>query len=152
MTVHFVSTEKVMGAHTSGLETYIVMDYCDQGTLAARRNEIWKSLKEDRVAAVRWIKRALLDIAGGLQYVHSLGLVHGNMKCNNILLQSGASDSHGFVCKIADIGCSRLLPATKVAALTGDYGVPTYAAPELLKDGRLSQVCSFMQHVCAGSE
>lgn len=140
--VYLVRTEKVMGAHAENLETFIVMEYCDQGTLAARLDVIWRLLKEDSNAAMRWITSTLIDIAGGLQYLHNMGLIHGDLKCNNILLQSTRADARDFCCKITDVGCSRLLSASKEAILTGTYGVPTHAAPELLKEGRLTQVCA----------
>ena len=91
-------------------------------------------------AALKWILRCLIDVAGALQHMHSLGMVHGDLKCNNILLQSSRSEARGFRCKIADMGCSRLLSTPRDAILTGTYGAQSYAAPELLKEGSLSQV------------
>ena len=138
--VFLVSTKKIEEEHREGLETSIVMEYCDQGILLARHKIIWKLLQEDPAAALRWILRCLIDIAGALQHMHSLGLIHGDLKCNNILLQSSRSEARGFRCKLADMGCSRLLTASRDAILTGTYGAPCYAAPELLKEGSLSQV------------
>ena len=121
-------------------ETSIVMDYCDQGTLYSRREVIWELLEKDYAAGLRWILRCLSEIAGAMEYMHSLGLVHGDLKCNNVLLQSTRSEARGFTCKLADMGCSRLLSAGRQELLTGTYGSPWYAAPELLEQGSLTQV------------
>lgn len=94
-------------------------------------------------AGLRWILQCMIEVAGGLQHMHLMGLVHGDLKCNNIVLQSTRSDPRGFHCKIADMGCSRLLPRAGEALCTGTYGAPTYAAPELLKDGLLTQASAY---------
>ena len=138
--VFLVSTKKIDEEHREDLETSIVMEYCDQGILLARHKTIWKLVRDDPAAALRWILRCLIDIAGALQHMHSLGLIHGDLKCNNILLQSSRSEARGFRCKLADMGCSRLLTASRDAILTSTFGAPCYAAPEVLKEGCLSQV------------
>lgn len=138
--VYLVSTKKTVKEHKEGLETSIIMEYCDQGTLLARHNSIWKLSAEDPAAALRWIVRCLIDITGALQHMHSMDIIHGDLKCNNILLQSSRSEARGFRCKVADMGCSCLLSTQKDTLLTGTYGAQSYAAPELLKEGSLSKV------------
>jgi serine/threonine protein kinase len=137
--VYFVSKRRLDSNETFALETAIVMEFCDQDTLRSRHEVIWELLQKDNAAGLRWIISCLLDIAGALEYMHYLGLVHGDLKCNNILLQSTQSESRGFTCKVADMGCSRLL-CTSLEVLTGTFGAPCYAAPELMKDGSLTQV------------
>ena len=116
------------------------MDYCDHGTLYSRRQDIWRLLQKDHAAGLQWILSCLADIAGAMEYMHSIGLVHGDLKCNNVLLQSTHSDARGFTCKLSDMGCSRLLSNGREELLTGTYGSPWYAAPELLEEGSLTQV------------
>ena len=122
------------------METSIIMEYCDQGTLLEKHKQIWELFTVDMAAALRWILRTLIDVAAALEHMHSMGLIHGDLKCNNILLQSTRSEARGFRCKVADMGCSRLLTAAREAIMTGTYGAPSYAAPEVLKEGSLTQV------------
>ena len=72
-------------------------------------------------------------------YLHAIGMIHGDLKCDNLLLQSTKSDVRGFTVKIADLGHSRL-KSDLVGVFTTTYGTPFYAAPELLEKGELSQV------------
>ncbi len=48
----------------------------------------------------------LVDIASGMTYLHSVGVLHGDIKSANVLLKSTATDLRGFCCKIADFGCA----------------------------------------------
>ena len=139
--VYLVSTRRL--ASSAALETSIVMEFCDQETLLSRRQVVWQLLEEDRAAGLRWILRCLCEIVGAMVYMHTLDLTHGDLKCNNVLLQSTRSEARGFTCKISDMGCSRLLNTTRQELLTGTYGSPWYAAPELLRDGSLTKVSFF---------
>lgn len=46
----------------------------------------------------------LMDVASGMDYLHSLGILHGDLKSANVLLKSTATDLRGYQCKIADFG------------------------------------------------
>jgi len=65
------------------------------------------------------------DLCNGIQYVHELGIVHRDLKCENLLL----FDRN--VLKIADFGFARkILPSELSSTFCGSAA---YAAPELLK-------------------
>jgi serine/threonine protein kinase len=81
----------------------------------------------------------LLDIARGLEYLHSCSIVHGDLKPQNVMLKTAAADRRGFVCKLGDFGLSRMLQETETHVNTGSYGTVTHAAPELLSEGRLTK-------------
>ena len=51
----------------------------------------------------------LMDIASAMAYLHSMGVLHGDLKSANVLLKSTATDLRGYVCKLADFGCAPTL-------------------------------------------
>jgi serine/threonine protein kinase len=68
------------------------------------------------------IYKALLDTASGLDYLHSIGVVHGDLKTANVLLKGSAKDPRGFMCKITDFGLSRVLDLDATHISTATYG------------------------------
>lgn len=66
--------------------------------------------------------KALLDTASGLGYLHSIGVVHGDLKSANVLLKGASRDLRGFSCKIADFGLSRVLDMDATHISTRTYG------------------------------
>lgn len=68
------------------------------------------------------IYKALLDTASGLDYLHSIGVVHGDLKAANVLLKGSTRDVRGFACKISDFGLSRVLDMDATHISTRTYG------------------------------
>jgi serine/threonine protein kinase len=68
------------------------------------------------------IYKALLDTASGLDYLHSIGVVHGDLKTANVLLKGSTRDARGVTCKITDFGLSRVLDVEATHISTGTYG------------------------------
>lgn len=68
------------------------------------------------------VYKALLDTAAGLDYLHSIGVVHGDLKAANVLLRGSTKDARGFICKITDFGLSRVLDRNATHISTGTYG------------------------------
>ncbi|KAF8596178.1 kinase-like protein, partial [Ceratobasidium sp. AG-I] len=69
-----------------------------------------------------------VDVAAGVSYLHSIGMVHGDLKANNILVcQDG-------IAKISDFDHSILANSTLVFSATTNVGGGTlrWMAPELL--------------------
>lgn len=76
--------------------TCIVMDFCGGGTLL---NKIRTSTPADFPSKV--ISQYLYQIANGLDYLHNNGIIHGDLKSDNIILTKRGTP------KISDFGHSR---------------------------------------------
>ena len=97
----------------------IVVEFAEHGTLA-------DLLRKNRTLEVS-IKHILcLDIVRGLTALHGAGLVHGDVKAENVLVCSSANRK--FVAKIADFGFS-IVEATETAEVWIG-GTNPWRAPE----------------------
>jgi serine/threonine protein kinase len=96
----------------------IQMEYAPNGSLAAM-------LSKDR-SRIPWnpthIGILICDIALGLRYMHSQGIVHGDLKPGNIVLDGE------WRAKICDFGLSRAMNLEDAG--TGEMGTLAYMAPE----------------------
>ena len=129
----------------SSLKTSIVMELCDRGSLLHMRERIWGVMKQDYQKGLLWVLKCLLEIVFGMEYLHSISIVHGDLKCANVLCSSKLMDARGFVCKISDFGLART-SKDQVEMHSSSPGTALFAAPELLSAGSLgahSDVYSF---------
>ena len=117
----------ILPLHDSGVagdSLYYVMPYVAGETLRAR-------LQRERqlpLAEVAWIAR---DVADALTYAHDHGVVHRDVKPENILLESG----HAV---LSDFGIARAIEAAATDRLTGSgvvVGTPGYMSPEQSTEG-----------------
>ncbi|XP_058872664.1 serine/threonine-protein kinase ULK1-like [Acipenser ruthenus] len=105
---------------------YLVMEYCNGGDLA----DYLKSkgpLNEDT------IRLFLLQITSAMKVLQSKGVIHRDLKPQNILLALTGGDKsnpRNIRLKIADFGLARFQP-TNMMALTM-CGTPLYMAPEVI--------------------
>ncbi|KAL4442739.1 hypothetical protein ABPG77_006733 [Micractinium sp. CCAP 211/92] len=79
----------------------------------------------DQVAVLRM----LLDAAQGLEYLASLGVVHGDVKAANVLISTGCGTKRGWQAKIADLGLSRMLPHNAVRHVCSRLSRPHLLSP-----------------------
>ncbi|HVB24926.1 MAG TPA: protein kinase [Ktedonobacteraceae bacterium] len=102
---------------------YIVMPFMQGGTLRARIRRSPLSLTETCID--------LGDIADALDYIHSRGIVHRDIKASNVLL-----DTEGR-CFLADFGIARTsTDATQLTSTGNVLGTVDYVAPELFETNR----------------
>src|SRR6266566_65365 len=107
----------------SDIRYYIVMPFVDGGTLRARIRRSSLSLQETC--------HSLRSIAGALDYIHSQGIIHRDIKASNILLNS---DGEVY---LTDFGIARVANDATQLTSTGDVlGTVDYVAPELFEEHR----------------
>ena len=72
------------------------------------------------------------DIAEGMRFLHSLKLMHRDLKSPNVLLKT---EGRRIVAKIADFGLAKELESIVPGEVT-DISNPTWLAPEVLSGHR----------------
>ena len=106
---------------------YFVMPFEEGPSLRAR-------LARDGPLSIMEALSVLRDVARALQYAHTQGVVHRDIKPDNVLLSGGAA-------VVTDFGIAKALSASKTRALGGgasgtltqlstSLGTPAYMAPE----------------------
>jgi serine/threonine protein kinase len=96
---------------------YIVMEYVEGETLAEL------TLRGGPLQPERAVE-LLVQICAGLEHAHAAGLVHRDIKPQNLLLRRDG------VAKIADFGIARTLQATQLTEVGTVLGTAAYLAPE----------------------
>jgi hypothetical protein len=100
---------------------YIVMEYIPGATLKERLQKLREHGEQMDLAEVQ---RVLSSIADALDYAHSRGMVHRDVKPANILFTEAGE------AVLADLGIARVLDATHFTATGSVMGTPTYMSPE----------------------
>ncbi|MEV0613014.1 protein kinase [Nonomuraea sp. NPDC050404] len=103
---------------TSSGKPYIAMDFFENGCLRDK-------VRKEGPLPVPDVLRAGVKLAGALAAVHEAGVLHGDIKPQNILISR-----YGELA-IADFGVARVVDAAEVS-LTSQAFTPLHAAPEVL--------------------
>lgn len=110
-------------------EVQIIMEYCDLGNLRGA----FGPLKSAQPLNYRAVLDIALDVAKGMQHLHSCNVIHTDLKAPNILLQSSSDVAKGFVAKIADFGLSLSKDDALASHVHGfRHGTKSHMAPEIL--------------------
>ena len=96
---------------------YIVMDYCQNGTLYQLLNKSGKLNEDD----CKTIFRGLLK---GVEALHAASIAHRSLSLESVLITANGAP------KICNFGCSHKL--TPHQLLSSQCGQPVYAAPEVV--------------------
>jgi hypothetical protein len=107
--------------------TYIVMPFIETGSLA--------DLLETGPLPLTTVLTVIGQVGDALDYAHSFGVVHRDVKPGNILI-----DQRGN-CLLTDFGIARMVEGTTALTRTGGtIGTPAYMSPEQIRaeslDGR----------------
>lgn len=112
-------------------QVWIVQELCDLGPLSAKLEEKAYFELPGGKPNLRVIIETALDVARGMQYLHSLDVLHADLSSNNVLLTT-ADNERGFLGKVTDFGLSRI---SKKEFSTKTVGTVSHMSPEVLVDG-----------------
>ncbi|MGH2957856.1 MAG: serine/threonine-protein kinase [Solirubrobacterales bacterium] len=118
---------QVFDVGEEGDRPFIVMEHVDGGTLTDRLE------RRRRALPTREALPVLQQLCEGLGHAHDRGLVHRDVKPQNLLLR----DEDGCL-KIVDFGIARAVEDTRLTKTGLVVGTDRYMAPEQLADGKLS--------------
>jgi serine/threonine-protein kinase len=97
---------------------FIVMKYVHGESLAAR-------LRRDGTMNSAESRRLLAELATALDYAHREGVVHRDLKAENILIERGSNRA-----MLTDFGVALLRSLDPDPEAAGQYGTPHYMSPE----------------------
>jgi len=109
--------------------TFFVMEYVDGAPL--------DSIMESGLLPWKKLIQYMREMAAGLDFAHSKGIIHRDVKPANILV---SSTGHA---KISDFGVAKILEQTSMTSTGMAIGTPSYMSPEQILtkplDGRSDQ-------------
>ncbi len=117
------------GKRDDGL-LYLVMELISTGSIR-RVLQQWGSAPDQRSLATG--VDLMCQAAGALSYAHQRGIVHRDIKPDNMLLraqETGGGNDRGDILKLTDFGLARLAQDAFSTASGQLLGTPTYMSPE----------------------
>eukprot|EP00912_Choanoflagellata_sp_UC4_P000214 UC4_evm4s135 len=123
---------RIMGVCTVSSPKYLIMDYCDHGSLATYLHDLSSKLAE---VSDNFRVSASVGVGMGMEYLESLSIVHRDLAARNILLDQT------YKALISDFGLSRCIAHDSTAKdeynhyrMTHGTNIPVrWTSPEALK-------------------
>ncbi|XP_059173789.1 serine/threonine-protein kinase 33-like isoform X2 [Physella acuta] len=104
---------------------YLMMELCEGGDLA-------KLLKGRGHLTESDTKVVMSSLAEAIKYLHQQGILHRDLKLENILLADDPSESNRIHIKVSDFGLSTQQTSSTFENMQEQYcGTPSYMAPEM---------------------
>jgi len=124
--------KNIVALHAIVLDPFcLVLEYMNRGNLY----EFVRSpqIKEDP-SSFTWQMRVgiALDIAEGMNFLHSIHFIHRDLKSPNVLLTDDPLCEYGLCAKIADFGLTRKMVLTSKLMKKGVQN-PRWTAPEIIE-------------------
>lgn len=118
-------------------ERFLVVEYVEGFTLRALTNQRGALVPELAVAIA-------LEVGKGLVHAHEHGVIHRDVKPENVLLQvpSNPTSGDGLVrprVKLTDFGIAKLLDSQGVTSTGQVLGSPSHMAPEQIEGGQVDE-------------
>jgi serine/threonine protein kinase len=135
MTTAAIEHPHVVPLYAAGIEDghfFIAMRYI-QG------RDLWQILGDNGPLSCNRVLRLVGQIASALYTVHANGLVHRDIKPQNVLIWNpGEPDEHTF---LTDFGIAKALDDAQPITRAGALGTTGYIAPEVLNGAPPTPVC-----------
>ncbi|ESW25000.1 hypothetical protein PHAVU_004G178600 [Phaseolus vulgaris] len=119
-TLNHPNIVRFIGACHKPMVWCIVTEYAKGGSV---RQFLMK--RQNRSVPLKLAVKQALDVARGMAYVHGLGLIHRDLKSDNLLIFGDKS------IKIADFGVARIEVLTE--GMTPETGTYRWMAPEMIQ-------------------
>ena len=118
----------IYAAGEEGGVPWIAMRYVSGSDLGRRIAKGGRLSPEDAV-------RIIAQVAGGLDALHAVGLIHRDVKPANVLLSGAEGAEHAY---LTDFGVARNVATTSGLTKTGRFvGTVDYVAPEQIRGGEI---------------
>lgn len=97
-------------------------------TELARGGELFERICQRGAFGESDAQRLMQQVVSGVAHLHAHGIVHRDLKLENLLFQTRSSYSRILIC---DFGLSRIIDEENLRMLTTTVGTPSYMAPEV---------------------
>ncbi|MCK6543287.1 serine/threonine protein kinase, partial [bacterium] len=115
--IHHPNVVKIYGAGSSETRRFITMEMVEGKTLK-------QAIREHGVFSTDDTKKIIIQIVEGLAQIHAHGVVHRDLKSDNIIIKPDG------IVVIMDFGLARIKGMTSVAARDQLVGTLAYMSPE----------------------